>query len=326
MSLNSKMLNNSECSEKKPERPIRIAFVVAISFMISVSILYFVNDWYLENNEIEIWRLEWYNNLSDSKQKNVYLLGNSRTYVLNETNILNSINNKEANIAVYDLSIGQTRPAYWSSHIEKIISSSPELVIFGIDPRDFARGKLPSEFPIPKPNLLFKELISNMEFSQFKNPKLTTLKNIQYLETGKTDFKRTESQPFFSANRFYKITPINEMIVLEKFSFNIKTENFHEKAIIEFINVLKENNIKTVLVVTPRPQMFVDNFQGESKEQWKKLLQRIEENTGGVKIYNLQNKFSNQEIFADINHVTRLPPGQVFDKEIAEIILLEHNS
>lgn len=322
---------------------LKIVLVIAICFTISFTFLYLVNDWYNSNFDVDKIRLKWYSEISEIPHKG-FLLGNSRVFVLDELLISDHLLKNGKNIIVYDLAIGGKTPDYWKDHLEDIIISKPEIVVIGIDPEDFISKISPSEIDsfwflsvnslLSNSNKLIGEKLQSLnvfkfDLNNFNNPKLSSLKIIQFLETGIIDnnFKKIPTQPFFSGgDKLYRIIDSDE---LRKRGIqnptNIIENSKQEKALIEIIQNLKENDINIILVITPRPQAFIENWELDEKKAWHDLLIRLERQTD-VKIYNLQNQFSELNIFADIYHITRLPEGNVYSEEIAKIILLELNT
>ncbi len=317
---------------------LRTVTVIVICFTIAISSLYLVNDWHRTNFDAEKVRLNWYSEVDETQTKG-FLIGNSAFFVLDELLISDHLFQNGKNVTIYDLAIGGKLADYWLDHLEGIIFSKPEIVVIGIDPVNFVgnqKKKVALEgfwsvnsLQTNSNRLIGDKLLSlnfySLDTNNFKNPKLTTLKIIQFLETGIPDnnVNQIPTQPFFSGgDKLYIITNRDELPQREKFKINIPQDGEKELALIEIIQTLQKNNINTVLIVTPRPQAYLEPWDNDSKKDWNELLNRLEQQTQ-IKIYNLQNQFSDLNIFADLHHVTRLPEGKIYSEEVARIILLE---
>jgi len=319
---------------------LKIVMVIAISFLIGITFLYFVKDWHQTNFDIEKGRLNWYSEVAEIQNK-VFLIGNSRILVLDEMLIFDQLIQNGKNVIVYDLAVGGATPNYWKDHLDEIVSSKPEIVAIGIDPDDFKQPIKETEIDpywflsvdsiFAKGNREIGDKLQSLNIfkfdsKNFQNPKLTTLKIIQFFETGmpKDNFDQIPTQPFFSGGeKLYIITDMDVQGKREiKYQVNIVENSTQEAALIDIIHTLKKNNIHLVLIIPPRPQAFLENWDNEEKKIWDDLLIRLELQTQ-IKIYTLQNQFSDLNIFADSNHVTRLPEGEIYSEAVAKIILLE---
>jgi len=317
---------------------LRTATVIVICFTIAISSLYLVNDWHRTNFDAEKVRLNWYSEVDEIQNKG-FLIGNSAFFVLDELLISEHLFQNGKNVTIYDLAMAGKVPNYWLDHLEEIVFSKPEIVVIGIDPEDF-RGSQTKEVaiegfwsvysvPTNSNRLIGDKLLSlnfyHLDTNNFKNPKLTTLKIIQFLETGIPDsnVNQIPTQPFFSGgDKLYIITKRDELPQIPKFKIDFPQNGTQELALIEIIHTLKKNNINTILIITPRPHAYLEPWDNDSKKKWNELLNRLEQQTQ-IKIYNFQNQFSDLNIFADLQHVTRLPEGKIYSEEVAKIILLE---
>jgi len=319
---------------------LKIVGVLAICFTMGIVFLYVVNDWYNTNFDVEKQRLNWYSEVVETPNK-VFLIGNSRVYVVDELHISHHLFQSGKNITVYDLAIGAKMLNYWQNHLDEIVFSNPEMVIVGIDPQDFIVPKKEIErnpyWFLEVNTFLAKGITSigenshpsdfwRFDTNNFKNPKLSSLKIIQFLETGVSEknFNLIPTQPFDSGSeKLYYIIDLDRLDKLtEKSQIDIIPNSSEESALIEIIQTLKKNNINVILVTTPRPYPFLENWDIDEKKIWDDLLVRIEKQTQ-IKIYPLQNQLSDLNIFADNSHVTRLPEGKIYAEELAKIILLE---
>ena len=66
----------------------KITGVIILCFLISLSVLYYVNEWYLSENDREKAYINQLKNL-ETDSKKIYLVGNSRLGVINKNYIQN---------------------------------------------------------------------------------------------------------------------------------------------------------------------------------------------------------------------------------------------
>jgi hypothetical protein len=168
---------------------LKIAFSLLGIFIISIMILYFISDWYLLN--YKTLHSNFYLNLENVDENRIFLIGSSHVGTINQTNVQQILFKNGKNFHVYNLQESADHPVDRLKWIDKIIDSKPDLVVYGIDIRNFrtlnvdVKSPQISSFPsIQQITVKIQEIFienyylstSKIPISNFENPKLITLK------------------------------------------------------------------------------------------------------------------------------------------------------
>jgi len=315
---------------------IKLSMVLAITFLLAISIVYFTNEWYLSNYDRVKKIMNTMKDTTDNNEKKIFLVGNSRLGVINSEFITNYISNMGNQINIQGVAIQGAQPEDQLKLLKIIVSTNTEMVLIGVDIVDLIQHKdhvflVDQNIPSPE-NKLFdpKQFFNNnivldnffgFDTYNLKNPKLTSLMMIDLL-LPKND--KTEKIPW-DRTRVLNHTEMFEHVNSKghHFSGGLKiADNPAMFAIEKIINVLSENEIKTVVIIMPRPQEFIDTISKKDLENYFLLIDKIQ-NTTPARVYSLFDKYAELEIFLDDSHVASTPEGLIYSEDVAKIILKE---
>ncbi len=88
----------------------------------------------------------------------------------------------------------------------------------------------------------------------------------------------------------------------------------------KIINKLQENNIKIIIFTTPQSKYYLNAMPDSAKNTFDDLLNYLEKNSK-VKIYSLQDKYKDLEIWDDPQHVAIFNNTQIYSMDVSKIIL-----
>ena len=98
---------------------------------------------------------EFYSNLNSDK-KQIFILGSSQVVAVNATHIDNYLSKSGYDYNIYNLATISDTPKLRLQTLDMIISSNPEIILYGIGPRDFRSSPTDNmEKPLPDPNAFF---------------------------------------------------------------------------------------------------------------------------------------------------------------------------
>jgi hypothetical protein len=282
----------------------------------------------------------------DPNRNKIYLIGSSHLKPLNTTYIQGELLKNNQDFDVYNLALGTDSPKERLKSLDLLISSKPKIVVYGIAYRDFM-----DQFPsgqsenkpisiLPDPHDFFneipKKLFSNYDLGFMENPEFVTLTAVKILEKqvdGEIKKKTDEDilvRPYPNAlfNESKSNVPKNDaelknMFLVDGAIFNEigdynKNENFI--ALKEIITKLRQNNIKIIIFITPQSKYYLNAMPSSVKTVFDTLIQNLEKDSK-VKIYSLQDKYKDLNIWYDPQHVAIFNNTQIYSKDLSKIIL-----
>ncbi len=283
---------------------------------------------------------EFYSQDVDSDNKLIFLLGSSHVGQLNSTLIHENISQKFSNHITYNLSYFSDTPSERIQYLENIIKFNPELVVYGISYREFQIKPIEKQ-PLPDPKQFLNDFLINqinlIGLDDETNPKFTTLEIIRkiFFQTNLFPPRETIRLNYTPFLEFYQ----PQMIIQDEAKLNrqILEGVFQIKemdtidSIIDYkqisnlrsiIENLQENKIKIVILITPLHQPGFEQIPLEAKEHFSDMIKEIK-NTYDVKIYNFSNKYANQNIWSDIEHVSFNKKSKIYSEDVIDIIKSE---
>jgi len=332
---------------------VQIIVAVIFALVLGFAITYFVNDWYLTNVEIKKWKDLFYSQNFDPTQKKIYLVGASQVHRINATLVENYISQTEKDYKIFNLGIPGDTPARRNNDLEKMIQTNPVMVVYGLTFRDFQSfGK--NEIPItdviaatkpvdglPEPwELLYdtKTLDNIIDFSNFNNPQVTTLKLFEHLTNPASI---SEKKPDLENTPFSKYEPSMSKIKNQEqieidykhkllrsliFSgYGTDEKDLDATTLKKIIAELKKNKIQVVLFSIPYPKYYLDGVEKSEIEIFTSILDEIS-NEFDVKVYHFYDKYPGMNIWADVLHVSLNKTSTIYSSDIAKIILQEIKS
>ncbi len=333
----------------KKNQSIKISTVAIIALLIPFILLIFSEniwneDFSKNSNEIKLIEekklffkeiMELIENNS-SNQRNIFLLGSSHVIRINATQVNELILDED--VKIYNLGISADQPTTRLNDLDKIISTNPEIVVYGISYRDFEfpyQNLPPLNFPEPQ-YIFYTQLgIGNIFDSIFpSNPQWLTkniLKDIVQMNPSKinkqekiiqsnTPFFEYDKEPKIKTNKdLKKMKPTLEMSWTDT---NPKMKNIY--ALDKIITELHNHEIKVIIFTTPLHEYYLNSLSDSQKNQFLELKKQLTEKHK-IKIYNFEEKYNELNIWADISHISYHRNATEYNKDIAEIISMEMN-
>lgn len=310
-----------------------IVGVIFLVFLIGFTSLYFVNDWYLAQYDLEkrnVVRL----NQMDPDESKIILLGNSRVQRLNVPYMQNYLEENDINSKIHPV----TTPGATISNriilLEPIIRANPDMVVIGVDINDLRRNTAEMELlfqqkqnPLPNPqrsihNFLDTDAWFLINTQNFKNPKLFSLKIIDMMFP-KEKTKATTPRVVFNATHMADDEEMKVSLKRYRFWGLVPvTDNSHFIGLEKIINELSQNEIKTVIFVTPRPGLYIETVPPKDLENFFSLLDKLNEKYD-VPVYSFYDKYAEMKIFMDAGHVGDSTEGLIFSEDVAKSIIKE---
>ena len=327
-----------------------------MTFLISFSIVYIVNDWHRMQTDAA--KREFYLKTQNPNLETLFVFGSSHVNVVNKQYVYKYVEEHDnEEFVVHFASKGNDSPLKRLDDLDRILSYDPSIVVYGINLRDFQQTSKITHpviqqstqqqniLPDPK-NLIDKyfsfDNIFWIDLQNFANPKLTTLSIIK--EKIENPLDQIFKEPI-SLEEQEKIIELNEQkakkrqetiahhneiatpdklkehaIWLSRNSFNIHEDNPNTLAFIEVIRILKENNVKIILFTTPIYKEAWDRFSESDKESFFSIIDKISKDYD-IEIYYFHNKYWNENIWMDSQHITLDPKGLIYSEDISKLIV-----
>ena len=312
----------------------KIVTSIILSFVISFGLLFgllLIDQNYFPKEKI-IREHEFYTKEFSSEDNLIFIMGSSHVGQLNSTLIHETISQKFPLYMVYNLSYTSDKPSERIKVIDNAIRLNPKIVLYGISYRDFEVNSI-QKHPLPDPQQFFNDLLRNeLEVSNKINPKVTTLENIRkiFTDTGlfpPREVIKLDNSPFYN---FYSYQIVVNEIELkqpkdnQQYTINIKS-SLEEKQVRDLNSIIEKlykNKIKIIIFSTPLHQNYLDLISPETKSNFSNILDRIR-NTYDIKIYDFSDKYVNENIWFDIEHVAYNKKSSIFSEDITDIIITE---
>jgi len=319
--------------ENKLQIKITLILILIILFCAFTS-LYFFHEWsksFLMSYQIE----EKFYSQDFASSKNIILLGSSQIGTLNMDYINQQVSDFDKEYKIYNLSISSDSPSSRIHHIDKITLMNPEIIVYGLGYRDFnsysSIESLELSTVLPEPKKIFentlKEIFGNT-FDTFKISRLITFNVVeQILRNPDPKFEIDNFRPFFEpTEKEFDVMDKTEIeLSLTKFPYpvpKIGNPNTNDEltAFKKIIETLQQNNIKVIIFSTPNSQVLLNSYTNSTKENFNAILEDLS-NEYNIEVYQLQDKYSNIDIWSDFQHVSASSSGKIYSDEIISIIL-----
>ncbi len=281
---------------------------------------------------------EFFTKKFELNEKKIFIIGSSYTQALNTTEINSKIQSKCPNCEVYNLSIQGDTIEKRSKVVDSIISSNPEMIIYGISERDFTNIK---NFKFKTSNSILPDiqdiisteikLSDHLHFLKIPtSPKDKTWNVIRQIN--KDDSINDKIIPYPNSP-FLKILKASTVIVsdleLRSIASNIQSQktisepekNNPLKNLKDMINKIQNKKIKISLFIVPQHN-YIESTQSD---EFKKSFELIKEeliNTSEVTIYP-RSSYSEMLIWHDLYHIAINNQALIFSQDISDIILKE---
>jgi hypothetical protein len=315
-----------------------ILFSVSVSFLIFLFVIlsyhYEISDGsFVSRSTDTITPQDFYPNLvSDEKQ--IFILGSSQVVAINATRIDNYMSTSGYDYNIYNLAQISDTPKQRLATLDMIISSKPEIIVYGIGPRDFESSSTDNvKNLLPDPRDFFTSFLNThknlfgFDTSLFTNPQLTTTKPI-IIDLINTAEKKSDVIPY-DGTPFMKLTTAATIIKndipntgLTYSDHNFSKENIDYISLVEIILKLQENDIDVILFIVPQHKSTLDSYSKDYVELFMLLLDELDE-TPNLTIHNIFSKYAELNIWADRTHIAINKNTIVYSDDVAKIIMEE---
>lgn len=265
----------------------------------------------------------------DITKSKILIIGSSHVGMLDAQKIEMIINQDYYEYAVFNLAKGSDTPTKRLKQLSELLSLKPELVVYGINYRDFEDfSSYNNEHTFPEPAKWIRNLL-NLELDFLNNPKLTTLNVFRnYVGVKPLQNSSLTSTPFFPySEHHYQVMNMNEIrnfyrntdVTIDIPSIN---HNIELDSLSIILKEFRENNVKVILFITPHNSEYIDGLSTSNKKNFEDIITRIEENHN-IHVYTLLQNYTTLEIWSSPNHITHGDKGSIYNQDVAKIILKE---
>ncbi len=276
---------------------------------------------------------EFYSQNFNVDNKRIFIIGSSQVVAINATHVKNYLASYNYNdYEIYNLATISDIPFYRLDTIEKIISTNPSLILYGVSDRDFTF--VPESIvnnPLPDPHASFIlflnqiKQISPIDLKIFESPQRTTLSMminfIGFLKGDSLESVPYENTPFMRVTE--SAFKINHEIDYRRTGFEqipSPEENVDSIALKEIIQKLNSNDIKIIIFVAPANKFYSEFMPVDYKDSFNLILDDLQKSSTS-KVYDLFYKYKDLEIWNDLTHVAINPNSNIYSEDIARIIL-----
>ena len=188
---------------------ISVLLLLLFSFLL---VIFFINTY---SSEVENNKDAFFKQTFGLGEKKIFLIGSSQTAQINESFIQKSFLNSNSNYKIYNLGYGEDSPNSRSQYVDDIISTQPEIIVYGLGFRDFAKPTWINTAEqscndwesqrtcqernfLPEPEKIFLELKRDIgtylefDFENFKYPRIITKTITGKLISSSNEYKTTE--------------------------------------------------------------------------------------------------------------------------------------
>jgi hypothetical protein len=298
-------------------------------------------EWYLINYDpFNRWVEDKLN--SESRQKQIFILGSSQVGTLNTTSIHQSISNYDNNFVIYNLAISADKPSTRLNDLNKIIALKPNLIIYGVGYRDFEKtnqenistigfstdDKLKDIFLDPH-NSFFAQtsFFTDNEFASkiLKDPQLITFMLYLYTVGSEGHYPNIYSNtPLIIHNAPNNVT--SNDIIKKEFTKTTRIFNGIDpkevSAFKKIIETLKKNNIQVAVFTNPYNRLWIDKIPSSDRQIFDSLLEDTHKKYV-IHLYSLQNKYDDLNIWTDSMHIAYNEKSIIYSQDVSKIILNE---
>jgi hypothetical protein len=276
------------------------------------------------------------------KENTVFLVGSSHVGRINATVVNQHVQEKtneiDGTIIVYNLAKSGNNPARELQSVDLVISANPKIVIYGISYRDFLfpyDDKIIKDSILPDPELFVNYIKSSIPIGWIPtNPQLLTrnVLNDFFNITSELEQNNSKKTKTIAHTPFYKYSQISHIMTNEELKKEVfdpsnwkdsSREHTNYNALQKYIQKLQKNNIEIIIFTTPLQKYYLNNLSESQKNNFSTLLEKLSNN--GIKIYELEEKYKNLNIWDNPTHVSLHSNATIFSTEIAEIIVQEIN-
>jgi len=300
---------------------------VIAAFVISFSILFYFT---LNFDEATVKKNQFYQSHKIKDEKLIFLIGSSHMGQLNTTHIQKVLDKDGHNYTIYNLAFAGDKPEKRISEIDKILELEPEMIVYGLGYRDFSHYSSNRDNILPDLHDEFHSFGQKMVlgYNLPSNPKFVTLNTIQDVirTTERLDSSQSQNRPFFDDDANLSEIKNNDEIIQNfkendnshKFDVRKNVNNINFIALQKILDKLNNQNIDTVIYVTPHHPLFIQAIEENGKTNFEIILKLLEDEN---MVYNFEEKYNDKEIWADLTHIAYNEKSLEFSEDMAKIII-----
>jgi hypothetical protein len=314
-----------------------VLFSVLVSFSIfSFAILsyqYEISDGsFVTRSDNVITPKEFYSNLNSDK-KPIFIIGSSQIVAINATHTDNYLSKSGYDYDIYNLAKISDTPKQRLETLDMIISSNPEIILYGVGPRDFRSSPTDNvEKPLPDPQYFFVSFLNKyknsfgFDASLLEFPQRTTLSYITNLvrtAEGKSDIVPYDNTPFMTvttASTIIKNDIGNTGLIFS--NLDPPREIINYSAFEEIIFTLQENDIEVIIFIAPQSKFQLDNLSDDFIHSFNLILDEIHD-IPNLKTHDLFYRYSDLNIWNDATHIAINNKTTIYSEDVAKMILEE---
>lgn len=313
---------------------------VAISFIITFSFLIFALYEFGPNDTCKLQYAFYSQHFNDTKK--IIILGSSQTARVDATYMKTQLDTIGLNYTVYNLSSPGDVPTdrIWS--LEKIFSMKPDIIVYGIGPRDLEKPvSLNSSYTKPASQLSdLHDEISRFLFIEkrmpyctnfLKSPKVASLEIFRVFnrENPESEKKISEKDlPLFKYPQDWRIIKSYEELKIDSsIAPSYRGLDPESKNIIALEYIIQESqrhHVKILLYSTPQHELFLNKISDPDKQKFHSILQSFHDEFN-IGVYFFDNRYSNLQIWSDTTHIAKNDKALVYTDDILKVILKEIN-
>jgi hypothetical protein len=314
---------------------IRITITITIVFILVFGALFVSHYDSTSSKEGEKNYDEFFTKQFDNDKK-IFILGSSHIGTLNTTLVNQIINNYDSKFEVFHLGYNGDKPEKREQMLPDILTLNPSLVVYGISYRDFGSfnsNEEPKFYDIKQyweitvnefnekesvnPQLMIRKILRNALVDM--NTSQTPTKDITPINTPFTTISETEMKIMDKDSiKRQVLNSINSPSTLK-----IPLENNQQvESLKKIIKEFQDNDIKVIIFLTPLTEEYTKNLSDSTKTEFKKIIFEIEKEFS-LKIYDFTNKYSEFNVWHDLDHVAYNEKSMIYTKDLGEIIIFE---
>ncbi len=327
----------------------KISILISSSLILSLLILYYVNEFSRPFYDEEKLEDMWYSQEFNPQSKKIFLVGSSHVASINGTHIQEKLISQNKNYELYNLAKGVDFIEKRIPKLQNLIEADPELVVIGIRYMDFGSyrpwyegsdlsliTKLQNQFFLENTVKTELESILHVDLNNFNNPKLTTFQIFSWAYSGKIPEPSLDSKtPFAQLWNENQLDEIYNMTSTEDFPnknrkwpgnpHKFESNGIGVQSLKYIVENLRRENIDVLIYTTPHHKVFRDTIPIDDQLNFIKILKEIEKQYD-VDVILLHDKYDDLDIWVSPDHIAKNPQAIIHSKDLAKIILEALNS
>jgi len=280
----------------------------------------------------------------NSEENLILIIGSSHVGQLNTELINERVSAVFPGYKVLNLAISGDSPNNRVNMMDEIIRLKPKMVVYGISYRDF---DIDSQYFLPDPKWIFDDfllfvfkesrqlgVITKIDPNGLTRDIIRNISPESEVREKESEQITFEDTPFYTfVNKQFRIA--NDSEIREDAETDLKIEGrnrisvqFHplflNREITDFksiINRLQENEIRTIVFTTPLHRYYLEHIPVETHEDFLNILREINV-LFRIEIFDMTEKYDNEKIWMDMDHIAHNRQANQYSEDIANIIIM----